>query len=173
MYSRICIFGRPGSGKSTFALKLHKETNLPLYHLDKYFFTANWVERDYQQFLSIQQDIVDQERWIIDGNSLKSLEMRYARAQVCLYFNYPRWLCLIRLVKRILFKDPAIKDRADECPEIIRWNLIKYMWTFEYRQNKRLLHLITQLRSDYPEVKFIEIKNDSDLKKLEQNSSFL
>lgn len=173
MYSRICIFGRPGSGKSTFALKLHKETNLPLYHLDKYFFTANWVEQDHQQFLSIQQEIIDQEKWIIDGNSLKSLEMRYARAQVCLYFNYPRWLCLIRLLKRILFKDPSIKDRADRCPEIIRWNLIKYMWTFEYRQNNRLINLITELRSRYPAVQFIEIKSDNDLEKLKQNGSFL
>jgi adenylate kinase family enzyme len=47
-YIRICIFGRPGSGKSTFAHKLHLKTGLPLYHLDRYFFVANWVERDYQ-----------------------------------------------------------------------------------------------------------------------------
>lgn len=40
MYQKICIFGRPGSGKSTFALQLHKKLNLPLYHLDKYFYKS-------------------------------------------------------------------------------------------------------------------------------------
>ena len=37
---RIMIFGRPGSGKSTFAVELALKLNLPLYHLDKYFVTA-------------------------------------------------------------------------------------------------------------------------------------
>ena len=63
------IFGRPGSGKSTFAHDLHKITGLPLHHLDKHFFTRNWVERDKQEFLDIQQSIVDTDSWIIDGNT--------------------------------------------------------------------------------------------------------
>lgn len=61
MYSRICIFGRPGSGKSTFALKLHQQTGTSLYHLDKYFYTANLAERDYQEFLTIQEALVTQD----------------------------------------------------------------------------------------------------------------
>lgn len=163
MYNRICIFGRPGSGKSTFALKLHKKTGLPLYHLDKYFFIENWIERDYQEFLSIQQTIVNQDKWIIDGNSLKSLEMRYAKTQVCLYFNYPRWLCLLRLFKRLFVKDLNIKDRAPSCPEKLRWTLIKYTWTFQYRLNNRLKYQISEFRAKYPHVKFIEIRNKQDL----------
>ncbi|HXF90407.1 MAG TPA: AAA family ATPase, partial [Candidatus Nitrosotenuis sp.] len=91
---RIVIFGRPGCGKSTFALSLHQATGIPLYHLDKYFFTSNWVERDYGEFLAIQQSIIDQDQWIIDGNSIRSLEMRFARADLVLYFNYSKWVCL-------------------------------------------------------------------------------
>lgn len=155
MYSRICIFGRPGSGKSTFALKLHTKKQLPLYHLDKYFYRENWIERDYQEFLAIQQELVSQDRWIIDGNSLQSLEMRYARADICLYFNYSRWLCLFRLFKRLIFKDSAIKDRAQGCGENIRWSLIKYMWNFETRKDNRLIKLIADLKKRYPQVVFI------------------
>lgn len=43
---------------------------------------ANWVECDYQQLLGGQQSL----RWIIDGNSNKSLEMRYSKADLVLYF---------------------------------------------------------------------------------------
>ena len=35
---KIMIFGRPGSGKSTFAVKLSRSIVFPLYHLDKYFY---------------------------------------------------------------------------------------------------------------------------------------
>lgn len=166
MYSRICIFGRPGSGKSTFAIKLHKQTGLPVYYLDRYFFTVNWAKRDYEEFLAIQEDLVAQDTWIIDGNSLQSLEMRYARAQICLYFNYSRWLCLLRLIKRSFVKDCAIQDRAEECRERISWSLVKYLWTFEYRLDNRLAHQLADFKVRYPQVKFIEIRNDADLKKV-------
>jgi adenylate kinase family enzyme len=54
MIKKIMIFGRPGSGKSTFALDLQKMLKIPFYHLDKYFFRDNWVERDYDEFLEKQ-----------------------------------------------------------------------------------------------------------------------
>lgn len=34
---RIMIMGRPGSGKSTFSIKLQTMLNIPLFHLDKHF----------------------------------------------------------------------------------------------------------------------------------------
>lgn len=163
-YSRIVIFGKSGSGKSTFAYKLHKTTQLPVHYLDRYFFTTNWVERDYQQFLALYQSLVRQERWIIDGNVIKSLEMRYQRAELCIYFNYPRWRCLGGIIKRYFFKDRQIKDRAEGCSETIRWKLISYIWTFNKRTNAQ----IEQLKKSYPSVTFIEIKNSNDLKKLEK-----
>lgn len=164
--ARIMITGRPGSGKSTFAHALAQKLGLPLHHLDKYFFTAHWAKRNYEEFLAIQQNMVNEDRWIIDGCSLKSLEMRYARAEVCIYFLYPRWLCLYRLIKRMFTKNPEIKDRAQGCKESISWELITYTWTFEYRQNNRVIHLLKELRAKYPRVTFYTVKNDRDLKKV-------
>ena len=161
--SRIMIFGRPGSGKSTFAHDLHKITDLPLHHLDKYFFTRNWIERDTQEFLNIQQSIVDTNSWIIDGNSTKSLEMRYSRANLVLYLNHSRWLCYLRVFKRIFDKNTAIDDRAESCPEKASWKLLKYMWTFDQRVEKP----ITYLREKYPNANFVKIINDRDLRNIE------
>lgn len=160
---RIMIFGRPGSGKSTFALKLAQKYDLPLYHLDKYFFEANWTARKYEDFLEDQYTIVDQKNWIIDGNSLQSLHVRYSEANICIYFNYPRLLCLWRLIKRIFFKDITIDDRADGCKESISWQLIKYMWTFEYRLYNRLARQLEMLHEFYPEVKFYSVHNNREL----------
>ena len=105
---------------------------------------------------------MNQEEWIIDGNSTKSFEMRYKRADVCLYFNFPRYLCYWRIFKRLLIKNPGINDRADNCYETVRWSLLKYMWGFENRVNP----ILNLLKQNYPNVRFIEINSDTALKKL-------
>jgi adenylate kinase family enzyme len=163
---KIMIFGRPGSGKSTFAFALAQKLALPLHHLDKHFFTANWVERNYEEFLDIQYNIVDQKEWIIDGNSLHSLNIRYSEADICIYFNYPRWLCFLRLIKRRFTKNPAIDDRALGCKEKTSWRLIKYMWTFEYRLNNRLALKLQILDEMFHGVKFYTVRNDQELKQV-------
>jgi adenylate kinase family enzyme len=162
------IFGRPGGGKSTFALKLSKLLGIPVHHLDRHFFVENWVKRNYQEFLAIQQSLVAEESWIIDGNSTKSLEMRYQRANLVIYFNYPRWQCYRRVFKRLTSKDPAIKDRAGGCYETLRWSLLKYMWTFEKRIEKQLL----SFKEKYPEVQFIEICSDEELRTWEESLTY-
>ncbi len=164
MSLRITIYGRPGSGKSTYALKLSQKLNIPLFHLDRHFFVEDWKERDTEEFLSIQEQLVSQEEWVIDGNSIKSLELRYARSHLVLYFNYPRWLCIWRVFKRqFISKDPAIQDRAPGCNERISWKLLTYLWTFE----ERVAQPIQTLRQKYPSVSFFEVRGQDDLEKIE------
>ena len=50
---RIAIFGLPGSGKSTFAVKLGKIMDMPVHHLDKHMFIADGKKRNRQEFLSL------------------------------------------------------------------------------------------------------------------------
>lgn len=150
---RIMIFGLPGSGKSHFAKRLHLATGLPLFHLDKIFFKEGWVKENANVFLSKQRALVDADHWIIDGNSLSSLDVRWARADLVLYFHLPRLLCLARLIKRRFFKDRSIDDRAPLCPEVLRFRLIKYMWGFQSRVHPR----IEVLRTTYPLTSFQEI----------------
>lgn len=161
-YKKIMIFGRPGSGKSTFALALHKAIGIPLHHLDKHFYEANWVERDYKEFMEIQQSIVDQNKWIIDGNNTKSLELRYSHANLVLYFNYPRWLCYLRTFKRLFDKKAEIDDRALGCKETIRFSLLRYMWNYE----DRVTNQISDLKERFPEVDFIDISHDGQIKSI-------
>jgi len=158
------IFGRAGSGKSTWALKLHHATGLPVYHLDKYFFESHWVERNYPEFLNMQQALVDQEKWIIDGNCIRSLEMRFAKADVVLYFRYPRLRCLVRLFRRLYDKNKRVDDRAPHCPERVTFRLVRYMWFFEGRVKATLQYL----KRTYPETLFMEIRSERDLQKAEE-----
>lgn len=156
---KIMIFGRPGSGKSTFAVWLSHKLGLPLYHLDKYFFVENWMERNYQEFLQIQQEMVNTNAWVIDGNSTKSLELRYSKTDLVLYFNYPKSVCYFRVLKRLFRPNQSIDDKAAGCQENIRWPLLKYMWTF----NERVFSTTQTLKSRYPKVLFRQINNNAQL----------
>lgn len=157
---RIMVFGRPGSGKSTFSDELSKALNLPLHHLDKHFYEENWAKRDYSEFLEIQQNIVNSQSWVIDGNCTKSFEMRWAKSDLVLYFNFPKPICYFRVFKRF-FKPNAFDDRAFGCFETIQMSLLKYMWSFE----KRVKNQVVTFQGEYSAI-FKEIKNDHELKEL-------
>lgn len=150
------IFGIPGSGKSTFALKLSRLLNAPLFHIDKYFFVSGWEERNYEEFLQIQKGLVNQDSWIIDGNATRSFDIRFSRADTVIYFHFNRILCLWRIFKRLIRKHPHISDRAEGCTEKLHFHLIKYLWSFP----QRVKQSIEDLRLKYPEAKFYEFQND-------------
>lgn len=148
------IIGRPGSGKSTLAYELSKRLDLPLYHLDKIFFSDHWKPREYEEFLTDQRKIINQNRWIIDGCNSRSYEMRYEKSDVCIFLVTAKWLCYWRALKRVFKKNKNVDDRAENCKEQFSWELMKYMWGFD----KRVEKLIPALKSKYPNVKFISMK---------------
>lgn len=160
--NRIMVFGRPGSGKSTFAIKLAAVLDLPVHHLDRHFYVENWVERDYQEFLAIQHEFVSGEKWVIDGNSMRSLEMRFARADTAIYFRLNPLVCIWRMIKRIFHKNWHIPDLAEGCTKSIRWKLVKYMLNFDRRFGPK----IDDLRLRYPAVRFYLVKTDGDARSL-------
>ena len=162
VFKRIMIFGRPGSGKSTFATWLSEVLGLPLHHLDKHFYVNNWVERDYSEFLQIQKNIVESECWIVDGNSTRSLEMRWANADLVLYFNFSKFICYLRIFKRFFNPNKSFDDRAPGCKEKVRFPLLKYIWGFE----ERVAEDIKTLKERYPQAVFKEIRCDNELNKL-------
>jgi adenylate kinase family enzyme len=142
-------------GKSTWAYALHQATGIPVYHLDKYFYTAHWVERDHNEFLSIQQSLVAGESWIIDGNCIHSLAMHYARANLVVYLNYPRYICYWRILKRLLTKNAAIGDRPPGCQARISWKFLHYICNFQDLVASSIVYLPQQ----YPAIKFIEARS--------------
>ncbi|MCH9628203.1 MAG: hypothetical protein S4CHLAM2_18580 [Chlamydiales bacterium] len=156
--SKIMVFGLPGSGKSTFATQLAQHLDLPVYHLDKHFYIEDWVERDYQEFLAIQRSFVSQPMWLIDGNAMQSLEVRFQNADVAIYFRYPVFVCLWRMIRRVFHKEWHIPDLAEGCSKSVRFRLIRYLF-FYHRRYSRKIHA---LRLKYPHVCFYTFKSNND-----------
>ncbi len=154
-FKRIAIVGRPGSGKSTFATLLAKQLNLPVYHVDKIYFTEHWKPREKDDFLRLHTEWINQPTWIIDGNALNSsFGARYAMADCVIVFIPPKWQCLWGVIKRrFLPKNANIDDRAPNCPETLTWKLVTYLWNYE----QRLSPLLQQLTQTHPDVKLITL----------------
>ncbi len=157
--NRIAIIGRPGSGKSTFAVALSNKRHLPVFHLDKIFFTHHWKQRNREEFLKLQQQWIALPQWIIDGNSLKSLEMRYQSADLVIVFLLPKWKCFWRIIqRRFQDKNPVIDDRASNCPEKLSLKLLYYTWSFE----RRLFPILSELQKKYPDTPLTFITSDQE-----------
>jgi len=79
---KIAIVGNAGSGKSTLSQKLHRILNIPVFHLDKYFWKPNWAHPDPDEYKIIHDNLCESGEWIIDGNNLRLLEYRIQRADI-------------------------------------------------------------------------------------------
>jgi adenylate kinase family enzyme len=150
---KIAMIGLPGSGKSTFASKLGKILNIPVHHLDKYIFEACGKKRNKQEFIHIQKAILEEEAWIVEGCSFSTFEMRFAKADVLIYFHFSRPVCFWRFFKRLFnYKREFGSLRA------INWGLLKYTWNFDKEKRAR----IEELREKYSQTTFLIFRNQKD-----------
>ena len=91
---KILVIGCPGSGKSTFSKKLHEKTNIPLFHLDLYFWNADKTTVDRTIFNQRLFEILELNDWIIDGNFMATMELRIQKCDTIIFLDYPLEVCL-------------------------------------------------------------------------------
>jgi adenylate kinase family enzyme len=65
---RILVIGPCGAGKSTAAVELGRQLDLPVHHLDRLHWRAGWIESSREELLAALAPIVAGERWLIDDN---------------------------------------------------------------------------------------------------------
>ena len=154
---RFTIIGLPGSGKSTFSMKLGKILNIPVHHLDKHMFESGGKKRDKEEFLSIQREMISEKSWIIEGCSMSTLEMRFIETDILIYFHFSRLLCIWRAIKRSLTQDKNLAETG--CADVINWRLLRYIWIFDKEKGIRIL----KLKKKYPKVEFYIFRKPQDV----------
>lgn len=91
---RAVVIGSPGAGKSTFARRLRDETGLPLYYLDMLWHKADGTHVSREEFDAGLEGILRRERWILDGNYLRTLEPRLRACDTVFLLDCPAEICL-------------------------------------------------------------------------------
>jgi adenylate kinase family enzyme len=142
---RIAIIGPGGSGKSTLACELGAILGIEVIHLDALFWKPGWVETPKPEWRSIQEDLVRRESWIMDGNYGGTLDIRLAAADTIIFLDFPRLLCLWRVIKRrVQHIGRGRPDMGPDCPERLTWQFLWWIWTYRTRKRPAVLQELAQ-----------------------------
>ena len=91
---KVIVIGSPGAGKSTFARKLRDCTGLPLYYLDMIWHRPDRTNISREEFEQRIRERIAGDRWILDGNYLRTMEMRLAACDTVFFLDYSLEVCL-------------------------------------------------------------------------------
>ncbi len=131
---RVLIIGSGGSGKSTLARQTGKLTDLPVLHLDAYYWRTGWKPTPDREWEEKVQELAAGDRWIMDGNYSRTLHLRLPRADTVVLLELPKTICLWRVVSRsIRYRNRTRPDMAEGCPERVSLEFLKWVWSYPHR----------------------------------------
>ena len=107
---KIIVIGSPGAGKSTFSRALRGQTGLPLFYLDRLWHKPDRTNVSREEFDAALEGILRLDRWIIDGNYIRTLETSLRACDTVFLLDLPVETCLegvadkaiLRFARRVL-----------------------------------------------------------------------
>jgi adenylate kinase family enzyme len=149
MFQKAIIIGCPGAGKSTFARILSDKTHLPLYYLDMLWHKPDRTVVDRNIFDKKLKEIVSKDKWIIDGNYTRTLEMRMQACETIFLLDFPVEECLAGAESRIGRQRVDMPWIETEFDEEFR------QWIIDFPKNE--LPIVYELLDRYKSEKSIYI----------------
>lgn len=137
---KVLVIGCPGSGKSTFSRALNKLTGIKLYHLDMFFWNADKTTVDNDVFDERLSNTLKNSEWIIDGNYLRTMELRLKECDTVFFLDYPLDVCLNGVKSRIGKERtdmPWIETEDDE-------EFIEFIKSFGEHSRPQILTLLSK-----------------------------
>ena len=158
-YKRIILVGSGGSGKSWLAKRLANITGYKMIHLDCEFWQPNWTKTPKEEWIEKQNGFIKEEKWIIDGNYNSSMELRFAAADLVIFLDINRFICMWSALKRHGKKRSDLPGYLEEKMNLEFIDFLKWIWSFKKAGKKRIL----DLHEKYPEKSFWSLKVEGRL----------
>lgn len=158
---KIIIIGCPGAGKSTFSRFLRDKTSLPLYYLDMLWHKPDRTTYTREEFDEKLIEILKTDKWILDGNFNRTLEMRLRECDTAFLLDFPVDVCLSGVAARIGTKReemPWVEEEFD--PEFKEWIL-------NFSRDK--LPYIYEMLEKYKDKNIIIFKSREELEEYKKN----
>ena len=99
--NKVILMGCPGSGKSIFARRLGARTGLPVLHLDNIWWRADGTHISREEFDQALDELLQGERWIMDGNYGRTMEVRLRACDTAIFLDYPESVCMAGITARV------------------------------------------------------------------------
>ncbi len=148
--SKIIILGCPGSGKSTFARKLHCRTNIPLIHLDNLWWNADRTHITREEFDRKLMAILQGDQWIIDGDYSRTYELRFRFCDTVIFLDFDENTCMNGIRERVGTPRDDIPWTARELDS----ELVESVRNYHITNRPRIYRLLEQ----YPQTQRIIFK---------------
>ena len=162
-YKKIILLGSGGSGKSWMAKRIAEITGYPLFHLDKEHWQPGWVMASREEKIARQQEIMNGDAWIIDGNYNGTMELRFAAAELVIFLDINRVVCILSAAKRAGNKRSDLPDYLTENKWLSKEFLqfAKWLWGYPKTDKPRVM----ALRDKYPEKAFLRLNSRREMRK--------
>ncbi|MEN1970500.1 DNA topology modulation protein [Lentibacillus sp. N15] len=146
---KIILIGSGGSGKSTLARQLGVKLKLRVYHLDALFWKPNWVGVPRNEQWEIQNELVKNEKWIIDGNYGGTMDIRLRAADTIIFLDVHRTICVYRAFKRMLqYRNKTRPDMGEGCAERLDFGFLKWIWNYPKAKRPEILKKLAPLSTE-------------------------
>lgn len=135
--NKIYILGSVASGKTTFAKKISKQTNIKYYELDSIIFDDT-KESDKRRSIEEQEKIIkkinQEDSWIIEGTYRKSCHLILDLANYIIFIDPPLILRKIRILIRFIKQ----KLHIEKCNYKADFAMLKamYVWTKDFETKR-------------------------------------
>jgi adenylate kinase family enzyme len=157
---RILVIGSGGSGKSTVATRLGALLNLEVSHLDKFFWQPGWVKPATEDWVQTVTELMNRDSWILDGNYSGTLELRFQKCDTIIFLDLSRWLCLWRIVRRVLrYRNDLRPDMAEGCQEKLDLEFVRWVWNYPHRTKPKVVKLLRE-RCDGKEIVWLRSRRE-------------
>ena len=167
--TRIAVIGNAGGGKSRMAARLGDALDIPVYPLDKLQWRPGWVACPADEFDQQHDDLIQRDRWIIDGFATwDSIERRFDAADTIILVDHPLWVHYWWAIKRqfmCIFRPRP--DFVENCPMLPKtWVLLKMIWHINKNSLPRLIEMIHAKRG---RKKVFHIRSPKQLRRFVKN----
>lgn len=166
-HKKIAIIGCAGSGKTYLAFQLQKKLCLPLCHLDQYYWGPNWQRIDLKTFTEIHGELSEKNEWIMEGSYYSTLFKRAFYADVIIFLDMSRRVCLWRVIKRALVHHGQdIPGSPENCKQHLFsckfLEFLKWIWNFNARYKYIIGEVLLDAREDGKQVYVLRSAKEVD-----------
>jgi adenylate kinase family enzyme len=156
--NKVMVIGvSSGAGKSTFARRLGEVTGIEVTHLDRLFWKPDWVEASLEEFSAAQQQVVQNDQWIIEGNYAGTFPIREQYADTVIYLELPLRICLYRVLKRrVQFHGKTRNDVGEGCKEKIDKAFLKFIVSTYGARKKKMIRRLERYAEEGKTVHYLK-----------------
>jgi adenylate kinase family enzyme len=147
---KVAVFGNAGGGKSTLSKRLSDISGLPLHVLDKLKYRSGGVEVSQEDYKRAHQEILQTDRWIIDGfGCLKTVWLRLDEADTLVFIDLPLYVHFWWVTKRMISGNIKPPEGWPENSPILKSSISSYrvLWLCDKYLTPKYREYIDRARS--------------------------